>query len=111
MVHIYSSLCRTIFTLPVCVIFISFYITCVCRDRLGTHEHTVSTERLHLGLVLLAWLQPRHSVVGNERGALQRPLVVNSEHGDGRGVPHVPAQGVVVGAKRCLTQGPDAGVN
>ena len=97
--------------MDLCVTNLCFYITCVCCDRLGTHEHTVSTQRLHLGLVLLAWQQPPHSVVGDERGALQRSLVVDSEHGDGRGVPHLPAQGVVIGAKRCLTQGVDAGVS
>lgn len=78
---------------------VSFYITCVCRDRLHTHEHAVSTQRLHLGLVLLALQKSLHSVVGDEGGALQHAVLVHSERGDGRDVPHLPAQGVVIGAE------------
>lgn len=90
---------------------VSFYITCVCRDRLHTHEHAVSTQRLHLGLVLLALQKSLHSVAGDEGGALQHAVLVHSERGDGRDVPHLPAQGVVIGAEWCLTQGLDAGVS
>ena len=85
------------------------HLTCVCSDRLGAHEHSFSTQRLHFGLVPLAWQQPPDSVVGRECGAVQRVIVVNSEPGDERGVRHLPAQGVVVGAKRWLIQGPDVG--
>lgn len=54
--------------------------------------------------------QPRQRVVVYERGALQRALMIDSERSDGRRVLHLPAQGVVVGTKRCLAQGLDAGV-
>lgn len=66
-----------------CNLLISFCITCVCCDRLGTHEHSISTQRLHLGLVLLAWQQAPYREVGEECCALQLLLVVDSEHGDG----------------------------
>lgn len=59
----------------------------------------------------MARQHPPHGEVGDERGALQRPLMVDSEHGDGRGVPHLPAHGVVVGAEGRLTQRLDAGVS
>lgn len=66
-------------------------VTCLSCDCPDTHEHVVTTHRRHLGLVLLAWKKPRHGVHGQECGALQRPLMVNSEHGDGRGVLYLPA--------------------
>lgn len=85
--------------------------TCVSSDRLCAHQYTVATQRLHLGLVALARQQPRQRIVGDKCGALQHPLVVDPEHGDGRRVLYLPAQGVAVGAERCLTQGLDAGVS
>lgn len=78
--------------------------TRLCCDRLSTHEHTSSTKCLHPGLVLSAWQQPPHSVAVRESSTLQHTFMKHSEHGDGRGVPHLPAQGVVGGAKQCLTQ-------
>lgn len=82
-------------------------VTCVRRDFLDTHEHVLATQRLHFCLVLLTWQQSAHEVFGEERSALQHPLVVNPEHGDGRHVLHLPAQSIAAGPERLLAQGVD----
>lgn len=49
---------------------------------LGTHEHTLPTQRLHPDRVLLAGLQVCDGVAGEQGGVVEGFMVVDSEHRD-----------------------------